>query len=543
MAPPFLICLTPLVPLHMFFCFSELGSQCWSVFHRGVTGKSTSKVSVYLLTFGGSLLENKIKSLGVESQPANFWLRCYSFAQHLFKFQFLGAAVMVHRAGVRKYKYTYWHTTSKTWSVFRRGYPTVCHHNQDQAVLLAAKAWKVARSTFTAIVRPDAAQEERKYKYLFWHTTSKTWQTVRRGFESVTHTDQEKAAKLMAKLWNISRADLKLDHEEAEPENTVPEQKHKHITWHCNQKVWIAQVSSKYLGCSSDELSAVDMVCKRMQCKRKDVELPSKKRACSTSTDTCTRFAVMMRVFAGVRKLDPPMVPADFAHLMLKAGGKQKDGVIEGGGGIAFPYLVSKFPAHRDAIESSLTLGRGKSAEEKLYNRLVAASKKMSGHNLDKALVRNVGRNNMHHGSFVMFASKGLKLLRIVHGVAKNRAAADACLQFGKAGKYKVKRMDSTLKRKLSVMIGFDKALCSSRPPETIADWRVELDRLQKVMIGPPQMPGCAGKYRGVWAIRCGLIYLMRRAGIKRLDVEGCSVRDLSSRSWQWPAVNTCCIG
>jgi hypothetical protein len=39
-------------------------------------------------------------------------------------------------------------------------------------------------------------------------------------------------------------------------------------------------------------------------------------------------------------------------------------------------------------------------------------------------------------------------------------------------------------------------------------------------------MPGCSGAYRGVWAIRCALIYLMRRAGIKRLEIQGCTVRD-----------------
>jgi hypothetical protein len=432
---------------------------------------------------------------------------------------------MVCRVGVRKYKYIYWHKTSQTWCAQRRGYPMVCDHSQDQAVLIAAKAWKVARSTFNLIVRPAVGQEERKYKYLFWHTTSKTWQAVRRGFESVTHEDQDKAAWMMAKLWKTKRADLKLV--EAEPDYTVPVQKYKHVAWHCSKKVWVAQgFCGEYLGCSSEIVLAVDMVCKAMKCKRKDLELSSQRRACSTRTDTCERFAVMMKVFAGVRKSDPPMVPADFAYLMLKAGGKQKCGVIERGGGIAFPYIISKFPAHRDAIECSSTLVRGKSAEDKLYNRLVAAAKEMSGRDLDKALIRNVGRNNMHHGSFLMFASKGLKLLRNVKGAAKKRLLANKGLQFGKEGTYVVMKMNSTLKHKLSAMIGFDKALCATRPPGTIADWRVELDRLQKVMLGPPQMPGCTGKYRGVWAIRCGLIYLMRRAGINRLNVEGCSVRD-----------------
>ncbi len=64
----------------MFFLAAELG-QVWInmlsclvleasrhagwCFHLGATGKSTSKVSVYLLTFGGSLVKNKIKSQDV----------------------------------------------------------------------------------------------------------------------------------------------------------------------------------------------------------------------------------------------------------------------------------------------------------------------------------------------------------------------------------------------------------------------------------------------------------------------------------------------
>jgi hypothetical protein len=369
--------------------------------------------------------------------------------------------------------------------------------------------------------------EARKYKYIYFHKTSMTWQAVRQGYESITNTNQDEAAKLTAKLWNIKRSELKLAKTVENPIESVPTQEYRHVTWHCSRRVWVVQVGSgNYVGCATDLLKAVDIACKHMKCKRKALELPMKRRACSTRTDHCKRFAVLMQVYGGVRKTDPPMIPADFAHLMRKAGAKHKHHVIEAGAGLAFPYIISKFPAHRDAIECSLTSRAGDCAEDKLYNRLVAASKKMSGHDLSKELVRNVGRKNMHHGSFVMFASKGLGLLHRVKATAKKRTLASQCMKFGKDGQYEVKAMNAVLKRKLVTMVAFDAALAATEPPRTMADWSKELDRLLAVMKGPPRMPGCSGAYRGVWAIRCALIYSMRRAGIERLEVERCTVRD-----------------
>jgi hypothetical protein len=434
---------------------------------------------------------------------------------------------MVKRDEARKYKYLYFHKTRRLWQAVRRGFPTICHVNQDQAACTAAKAWKLHRSTLElhSVSESQPSQAERKYKFIYFHSSSLMWQSVRRGFKSIAHIDQDTCAWLAAKAWGQSRSGLKL--QVKEPDDTVPMQKFKHVTWHSGKKVWVVQVAggTEYAGCSSNMLEAVDIACKVLGCKRQALELSVKRRACSTSTNTCKRFAVMMKVFAGVRSADPPMVPADFAHLMLKAKAKTMDCVFEGGAGVAFPFIISKFPAHRDAIECS-TAGAGKCAEDKLYNRLVAASKKMSGHALSKALVRNVGRKNMHHGTFVMFASKGLGLLRRVKGTAEKQTSANKCLKFGMEGRYQVKDMSKILKLKLSAMIRFDTALAATKPPRTITDWRTALDRLQKVMLGSPRMPGCSGAYRGVWAIRCGLIYLMRRAGINKLELEGCTVRD-----------------
>jgi hypothetical protein len=89
--------------------------------------------------------------------------------------------------------------------------------------------------------------------------------------------------------------------------------------------------------------------------------------------------------------------------------------------------------------------------------------------------------------------------------------------------------MDNIMKRKLSGLMAFGKALAASKPPRTLADWRVEVIRLTSVIRGPPGVPGCSGAYRRSWAIRCGLIFKMRQHGVASMKVEqGDSVRDFT---------------
>jgi hypothetical protein len=360
--------------------------------------------------------------------------------------------------------------------------------------------------------------EERKYKHVYFHKASKTWTAVRKGYPNLSHRDQDTASKIAAKAWRVSHASLRR-HEVGETVGTVPSQGYKHVTWHSRQKVWVVQGKgdNKYLGSSTDQMSAVHIACRAFQCKLEDLELPTARRACSTSSDTCHRMALLMRVYAGKKRTEP-MVPADIQHLMHEAV-SSKTGLMSHGVGraVVFPYIISKFPIHRDAIALASS-SSGKCTEARVYQALLRASRVMSGKAIAPALVRNVGRKNMHHGSFVMFASKGLKMLRLVR---KNivKPGSDV-LRFGKHSTYAVMPMNHIMERKLSGLMAFGEALASSKPPRTLADWRVEVDRLTAVIRSPPTVPGCSGAYRRSWAIRCGLIYKMRQHGIKTLIVE-----------------------
>jgi hypothetical protein len=370
--------------------------------------------------------------------------------------------------------------------------------------------------------------EARKYKHIYFHKLSKTWSTVRKGYPTVGHLNQDTAAMRAAKAWGVTRASLKMP-ETGETVDTVPTQRYRHVTWHCGKKVWVAQggtgTQSRYLGCSANQEEALHIACSALQCKPEDLELQAGRRACSTSSDTCQRMAVMMRVYKGKKRTEP-MVPADIAHLMRRA---RSDRVCfmhsETGQGMMFPYIISKFPDHRDKIAGVSSVSDGKCTEASLYQALLRVSREISGKKLPAAQVRNVGRKCMHHGSFVMFASKGLKMLRLVQ---KNVASPGReRLQFGKGSIYAVSPLNKTMKRKLLGLMAFGKALAASKPPRTLADWRVEMDRLTSVIRSPPAVPGCTGVYRRSWAIRCGLIFKMRQHGVASLKVEqGDSVRD-----------------
>jgi hypothetical protein len=367
--------------------------------------------------------------------------------------------------------------------------------------------------------------EERKYKHLYFHKASKTWTTVRKGHPCVSSVDQDTAAKLAAKVWKVSRAFLKLP-KEKEKIDTVPSQSYKHVTWHSGRNVWVVQGKGKYLGCACDQMMAVRIACTRLKCKPEDLALQKPRRACSTSTDSCQRMTVLMRVYAG-KKHTTPMVPADIEHLMQKAATSKKSLMhSETGRGVMFPYIISKFPIHREAIARASASSRAcKCTEASLYQTLLSASRSMSGQEIGPTLVRNVGRNSMHHGTFVMFASKGLKMLSLVQ--KKIAKPTQEILEFGKTSKYAVKPMNRVMKHKLSGLIAFGKALAASKPPRTLAEWREEVDRLTVVIRSPPLVPGCSGAYRRSWAIRCGLIYHMRQQGIVSLKVEkGDTVRD-----------------
>ena len=70
-------------------------------------------------------------------------------------------------------------------------------------------------------------------------------------------------------------------------------------------------------------------------------------------------------------------------------------------------------------MEASIQLDARQSAEANLYASLVRAAQAISALGHEHEVVRNIGRQNMHHSGFMMLVSRSLGLLAKVKGRAK----------------------------------------------------------------------------------------------------------------------------
>ena len=260
---------------------------------------------------------------------------------------------------------------------------------------------------------PNQGEDKtRKYKHVYWHKKSQTWQAVRRGYAEVAcHPNQEQVAVSAAKAWGVNKDSLRLAESDRKPgEGVSVVRRYKYIVWHSARKTWIVQQGNKYVGSSTDLDTAVEIACKHFMVNPEDIRLDAPKRTNSTRTDSCERFAILMRVYKG-KNSNEPMVPCDLQDLLQRVDTSRVLRTTQARG-LVFPWLLSKFPKHRDIIEESLTISNKNSEVENLYDSLVKASVAISKVEHCDEELRNVGRKNMHHSNFTVLVSKSLKLLR-----------------------------------------------------------------------------------------------------------------------------------
>ncbi len=101
------------------------------------------------------------------------------------------------------------------------------------------------------------AKEPRRYRYIYWHSTSELWVAQRRGEPSPgSHANQLAAAKLAAKAWHVPLSDLRML-----PKGTWRRQ-YKHVTYHKKSKTWTARCRGKNLGSNTSQAVAATMVAK-----------------------------------------------------------------------------------------------------------------------------------------------------------------------------------------------------------------------------------------------------------------------------------------
>ena len=395
----------------------------------------------------------------------------------------------------------------------------------------------------------DHDPSRRKYKHVYYHSSSTTWQVVRRGFPKVMcHTDQDTVAKRAAKAWKVSVQSLRLAVGKPKHGNrTLPVRKYKHVTWHAQGKTWRVYDRKTYIGSSTILSTAVQMACKHFRVSKAELELGRPRPPHNNKTNLCKRFAILMRIYKGTCE-EEPLVPCDLQDLLRRVSTSR---VLQDdhASGLIFPLLASKFPEHRDAVEDAFTFDPQKSEVDNVYESLVKAAHSIStkAHSYDQ--VRNVGRGNMHHATLLMLLSKSLKMLRKVNVMPNLTAARKTRLAptssrsrmqrksrklqaegskktvfMGKNKEaYVILPLDAALRQNISTWISFGRELRKATTPKTCADWDTEVRRLLDVTLG--KVVGMSGDYRAMWIIRIYLIYRMRRDNMKRLDLCDLSVR------------------
>ena len=224
----------------------------------------------------------------------------------------------------------------------------------------------------------DHDPSRRKYKHVYYHSSSTTWQVVRRGFPKVMcHTDQDTVAKRAAKAWKVSVQSLRLAVGKPKHGNrTLPVRKYKHVTWHAQGKTWRVYDRKTYIGSSTILSTAVQMACKHFRVSKAELELGRPRPPNNNKTNLCKRFAILLRIYKGTCEEDP-LVPCDLEDLLRRVSTSR---VMQDdhASGLIFPLLASKFPEHRDAVEDAFTFDPQKSEVDNVYESLVKAAHNIS---------------------------------------------------------------------------------------------------------------------------------------------------------------------
>ena len=164
------------------------------------------------------------------------------------------------------------------------------------------------------IAAEDHDPSERKYKHVYYHSTSTTWQIVRGGFPNVMcHLDQDTVAARAAKAWGVSLKSLRLAPSKPKPEERISYPCVSISTSHGTLKVRLGE-------CTTPEGTlniAVKMACKPFRVSRAELELRRPRPHHNNKTHSCKRFAILMRTCKGTNH-QQPLVSCDFQDLLRR---------------------------------------------------------------------------------------------------------------------------------------------------------------------------------------------------------------------------------
>ncbi len=344
-----------------------------------------------------------------------------------------------------------------------------------------------------------------RFKHVYFHRARNVWQAACRGKVSVTSSTEEGCAQAAAKLWKVSYASLVKQSPKQAAHLKVKQ--YKHISWHSSKGVWVVMDSHDYVGCHKELKGALGIATSHFKCSVKSLMLDKPRFTGDNSSDFCKRVALVYGIYKGA-------LPLDLQDLISNA--KRSKRVPPS---LLLPYVLCKFPSHRQAVFDVMAkLPRGSD-----YALMCGLVVRIASLSLPGAWVRSIGRKNMHHGTFVMFARGELRLI----SKAKVAKRGEHVLKIGKCqAKYSISKLTPKLREQLSCIRLFGEEVQRIKAPRTVKDWVACSDKLCKIAA---KTPGLSATYRKLWAIRCCLIMKMRQAGVASLKLSDETVRDFQN--------------
>lgn len=330
-----------------------------------------------------------------------------------------------------------------------------------------------------------------------------------RGKPSTCNKTEEGCARAAAKLWKVPfRSLIKDEGRKSKLQRSFRKGKqYRHISWHSSKNLWVVMDASTYVGCHKNLKSALSIATAHFKCTVRSLRLSAPRKTGDNKTDFCNRIAFMLKVYRG-------RLPLDVEDLIANNARARKIPPS-----MLLPYILCKFPSHRQAAFDTATKFKDSSDVCKLFAEF---ARRVSKCPLPDHWVRNVGRKNMHHGTFMMFARGQLGLVSKVS--PKSKIPMQRCLTIGKSlARYAISTFTPKLRQRLEAVAAFGEQLRAAKAPRTVKEW---IDISSGLSEHADKTPGMSNPYRKLWVIRCALILKMRQAGIQRLKLSDETVRD-----------------
>lgn len=391
---------------------------------------------------------------------------------------------------------------------------------------------------------------KRLFRWVHYHSKSKTWVVQRRGFAAPGSSKcQLQAAKLAASAFGMSVQQLRL---RAPQQATGSPQTRRflYVHYHKRDKAWVVQRrGSKWTQTHGSQLEAAKLAAKVFKTTISDLRLPRRETVRLEKWEAKRqRFRDLWAIY---RTSDPnnPALPGDLQDLSQRAT-KSKKSLLFSATGLSAILLLSKYGPHRHALEQAwqtLSSCRPKQGPDHLACENVAVMREtlrlLSGQSLPTAWLENVGRHCTHHSGLIVLAAQSFGVIK---GASKNTVGP---LILGKRAKpFVFTSTTCKMLTKFQIHLQFEQALLQAAAPTNTKQWSEQMARLEQAIKGPPKVTGfpSATSYRAKWFIRTWLLLLMRKNRVRRLRVSAnMAVSEFASlfpdqRGWITALAGTC---